>query len=538
MDTKKTTVAAFHHFVPRLSRIAIFIVFALVFQFSNTVYLTLTGSIAGARQMLRDDLTFFFQMGMAGLCVVYPLLFRFKLRFTSRQIITSCSLIIMATMGTAMYSDAVPLLATASFVLGAAKMMGTFETLVSIQLIITPKKDYGVFFSVALGIVLLSGQVSGIWAVSLNYDYDWKALYRIVIGAHAVMILLAQLLLREMRIAKKMPLYGIDWLGMLLWSLLISSITYVFSYGQVLDWFFSERIKGAVVLSLLFLVLTVWRMFTVRRPYIHPVVFRIKSVNTAIAIILLMQPFLSASGSVMGAFTMGVLKLDDLTGAALNWYIVAGIVGGSVFSYCWFRWYNGAFKLFFVIAFLSLTWYYIALYFSLGNLTEPATLALPYFLRGFGNMLLFAGTGKYITRDAGPAIFTQVLFYLAVMRNALGSLIPASLIAQVQYTTTWDYHTKLAGNIGSYNLIAKSLYSSAYSSAGGSGSNTIDGVQRAAKSLYSRVNLQAQLLSGREISGSMALLGATVVVCLLLYHFSGHITRKMPSWRRIRSQTQ
>lgn len=538
MDTKKTTVAAFHHFVPRLSRIAIFIVFALVFQFSNTVYLTLTGSIAGARQMLRDDLTFFFQMGMAGLCVVYPLLFRFKLRFTSRQIITSCSLIIMATMGTAMYSDAVPLLATASFVLGAAKMMGTFETLVSIQLIITPKKDYGVFFSVALGIVLLSGQVSGIWAVSLNYDYDWKALYRIVIGAHAVMILLAQLLLREMRIAKKMPLYGIDWLGMLLWSLLISSITYVFSYGQVLDWFFSERIKGAVVLSLLFLVLTVWRMFTVRRPYIHPVVFRIKSVNTAIAIILLMQPFLSASGSVMGAFTMGVLKLDDLTGAALNWYIVAGIVGGSVFSYCWFRWYNGAFKLFFVIAFLSLTWYYIALYFSLGNLTEPATLALPYFLRGFGNMLLFAGTGKYITRDAGPAIFTQVLFYLAVMRNALGSLIPASLIAQVQYTTTWDYHTKLAGNIGSYNLTAKSLYSSAYSSAGGSGSNTIDGVQRAAKSLYSRVNLQAQLLSGREISGSMALLGATVVVCLLLYHFSGHITRKMPSWRRIRSQTQ
>jgi hypothetical protein len=107
-------------------------------------------------------------------------------------------------------TDSILVLALASFVLGAAKMLATFEALVSIQLIITPNKDYGVFFSVALGIVLASGQVSGIWAIYLNHDHDWTVIYKIMMAANAVVILLAQILLQPIRVAKKLPLYGID----------------------------------------------------------------------------------------------------------------------------------------------------------------------------------------------------------------------------------------------------------------------------------------------------------------------------------------
>ncbi|WP_089353545.1 hypothetical protein [Flavobacterium sp. ov086] len=539
MDTlSKPTIAAFHSFVPRLVRITLFVLFALIFQFSNTVYLNLTGTLTGASQMLKEDLTFFFQMTMAGLCLVFPMLFRFKLRFTSRQIITTSALIVAGMMAIAMYSDSIILLATASFILGAAKMVGTFETLVSIQLIITPKKDYGVFFSVALGLVLLSGQVSGIWAVQLNYDYDWRAIYRILLAAHAVMILLAQLVLHDVRVAKKLPLYGIDWLGALLWSLLFTCITYIFSYGQIMDWFWAKQIRVAVFLSLLFAVITLFWMFRAGRPYIHPEVFKIKSVNTAIFMILLMQPFLSASVSVMGPFTMGVLQLDDLNNAALNWYIALGILTGSLFSYGWFRWYNGPFKLFFVIAFSSLSLHYILLYFSIGSLADSSVIALPYFLRGFGNILLFTGTGKYITRDAGPAIFTQVLCYLAMARNAVGSLIVASLLGYGQYTSTMDFHTKLAGNTGTYSPEVAAFYSAAYNKAILGGSNTTDSAILAAKGLYGKVNQQAVLLAGREIFGTMAIVGLSIILLLLFWHFSADITRKIPSWKDIRSVTR
>lgn len=531
----KHTVIAFKEFVPRPVRSTLFVLFALVFQFSNTAYLSLTGTIMGSSQMLKEDLNFFYQMTMVGICFVFPLLFRLKLRFTSQQIIIGSSIVVMTMMYIALNTDSIIILALASFILGAAKMLGTFETLVSLQLIITPNKDYGVFFSVALGIVLLSGQVSGTWAIGLNYDYGWTAIYKIMIAGHTVMILLSQLLLRPVRVVKKLPLYGIDWLGYLLWCCLFTSLTYLFSYGQVLDWFHSLPIQLSAWLSLIFGMLVLLRMFKARRPYIRAQVFSIKTVNIAILIILLLQPFLSASGSVLGPFTAGVLHLDDLNTGNLNWWIAGGIITGAIFSYYWFLKINGPFKVFFIMAFVALTSYYILLYFALSSYADSSVLSVPYFLRGFGNMLVFAGTGKYITKEIGFDIFTQVLSYLAMARNALGSLIPSALIGYVEYWRAQDYHQRLAGMIDYLHPAASTLYHSAFNKAISGGRGTFDAALMAGKTLFSTVNQQALLLAGREIFGIMALCGMLVILLLMTIHFGGTFIRKIPSWEKLRT---
>lgn len=531
----KHTIAAFKDFIPRWLRITIFITFAFIFQFSNTAYLSLTGTITGADQILKEDLNFLFQMTAVGICFIYPLLFRFKLRFTSRQIIIGSSLTIIAMMGLILLTDWIPLLAVASFLLGSAKMLGTFEALVSIQLIITPNKDYGVFFSVALGIVLLSGQVSGIWATFLNYDFDWRVIYKIMLAANALMILLAQLLLQPIRVAKKLPLHGIDWMGYILWSCFFTSLTYFFCYGQVLDWFHSEMIQRSVVLSVFFGILTFWRMFSVKRPYLKPRIFTIGTVNISIVIMLLMQPFLSASGSVMGPFTAGVLRLDDLHNGALNWWIALGIATGSLFCYYWFLKIEGSFKLFFVISFASITLYYGLLYFDLSTYADSDLINFPYFLRGFANILLFVGVGKYITRNVGLDIFTQVLCYLAMARNSLGSLIPTSLIGYAEYWRTSDFNNKLSSKIDTLNVSASMFYQSAYKKAIKTGNDTNDAAIKAGKQIFIKVNQQSVLLAGREIFGLMTILGIFVIVILLTVHFGRPFISKIPSWYKLRS---
>lgn len=534
MAPHQHTIVAFREFVPRPMRILLFICFAFIFQFSNTAYLTLTGTITGINQMLKEDLNFLYQMSMVGICFVYPLLFRFKLRYTSQQLIIACSITIIVMMYITTMTDAMPILAVASLILGTAKMLGTFEALVSIQLIITPSKDYGVFFSVALGIVLLSGQLSGTWAIGLNYDYDWKAIYKIIIALHAVMILLTQLLMRHTRVAKKLPLYGIDWLGYFLWVCLFTSMTYLFTYGQVLDWFQSEKIRYSLWLSLFFLFLTLVRMFMARRPYVKAEVFTIKSVNIAVLLMLLLQPFLSASGSVLGPFTTIVLGMDDLTTGMLNWWIIIGIVLGALFSYYWFLRINGSFKIFFMIAFASLTGYYLMIFFTLGNYADTRILTLPYLLRGFGNMLVFAGVGKYVTRNVGLDIFTQVLCYLAMVRNALGSLIPSSLIGYAEYWRTLDYQNKLATKIGQFNQLASDLHRSTYSKILGMGHTSTDAAKIAGKALYAKVNQQALLLAGREIFGLMTIVGIIVVLLLMGIHFGKPFISRIPPWRKLR----
>lgn len=534
-DSSVHTIIAFKSYVPRTVRILLFIAFAFIFQFSSTAYLTLTGTFTGVNQMLKEDLNFLYQMTMVGICFIYPLLFRFKLRFTSRQLIISCSIIVIAMMFLMTVTDCVPLLALASFCIGAAKMLGTFETLVSIQLIITPNKDYGVFFSVALGIVLLSGQVSGITAIGFNYDYDWKTIYYLMIMLNALMILLVQCLLRHTRMVKKLPLYGIDWLGYFLWSSLFTAVTYLFTYGQVLDWFDSEKIKNASWLIVMFSILVLVRMLTARRPYIKARVFNIKSVHAGIFIILLLQPFLSASNTVLGSFTIGVLRLDDLNSGFLNWWIVLGIVVGAVFSYYWFLKVNGSFKVFFIIAFSSLTGYYMILYFVIGSYTDMQVLFMPYLLRGFGNMLLFAGVGKYVTRDIGLDIFTQVLCYLAMARNALGSLIPSSLIAYAEYWRTQDYFDKISSKIDNLNQFALDLYQRVHNASISGGGNTAEASIAANKAVLSRINQQAALVAGREVFGLMTCCGIAVVLLLLSMHFGRPFIRQIPSWKRIRT---
>lgn len=525
---------AFRSYVPRYVRIFLLLAFSIVFQFSGTVYLNLTGNIAGAMQMLRENLTFLFQMTMAGITLVYPLLFRLKLRFTSQQIVIGCALVTAAMILVTLCTESIALLAVASLILGAAKMLGTFEALVSLQLIITPNRDYGVFFSVALGLVLLCGQISGIWAVHLAYESDWTAIYRIMVAANVVMATVAMVVMRHVRVAKMLPLYGIDWTGAFLWGGMLVSVTYIFSYGQVLDWWDSTRIQAATVMATVLTLLAVARMLVNRRPYISPHAFTIRSVNTAILIILVLQPFLSASGSVLGPFTSGILRMDDINIANLNWPICYGLAFGAVFSYYWFLKVSGSFKVFFITGFASLTGYYALVYFVLGGYGEASVLWLPYFLRGFGHILVFVGVGKYITRGVPFEIFTQVLCYLAMARNSIGSLIPASLISYAQYIRTADFHTKLASRIDEINPGASSLYQKTIAKSLHSGFGTTDAAASAGKALFIKVNQQAVLLAGKESFGLMASRGILIIVGLAAMHFSRPFISKLPSWQNVR----
>lgn len=528
-------VIAFREFVPHYVRIGLLVVFSIVYQFSATVYPALGAQLVGAHQWLKEDVTFLSQMTMLGVCFVFPLLIRFKLRFTSQEIIVTTSLVIILMMVISLNCRSMTILAGCSFILGAAKMLGTFESLISVQLIITPNKDYGVFFSVALGIVLACGQLSGIAASYLNDAYDWTALYKLIIMAIAGMVILVLLLFRNVRVARKLPLYGIDWLGLGTWCAFFASFIYFFSYGQVRDWFYNSSIRVSVLAGVMFALLTLSRMSYTRRPFISMRVFTIRHVNVAVALMLLLQLLLGASGSVLGPFTAGVLRLDDLNNAALNWWTIAGIVMGSIFSYLWFLRINGSFKVFFVMAFSALTLYHLLMYFAFSTYAEAGVMSIPYLLRGFGQMLIFAGTAKYITSNIPLDIFMQVLCYMGMARNVLGSLVPVSLIGYWQQVLATGYHQKLASGVDFASPGAMTFYNKLFAGSMQQGVSITDAGITANRGLYGRVYQQAVVLAGRDIFGFMTVGGIVLVVLILCIHFSRPFIRQIPSWRKVRA---
>jgi hypothetical protein len=95
-------------------------------------------------------------------------------------------------------------------------MWGTFECFSNIRLSVTPSGNFSVFYPVIYIIVLESIQLSGLVATHLSDWANWQYMHWLVIGLLIVVWFCVFFLTRPFRVAKKMPLYGIDWTGALL----------------------------------------------------------------------------------------------------------------------------------------------------------------------------------------------------------------------------------------------------------------------------------------------------------------------------------
>ncbi len=210
----KYRIMAFKEFVPDKLRFLILLFTAILFQLSNSIYLTNLNEVVGDKALTAEDIKFIHTAGFIGMTMIFPLLFRIKFRFMSRTILLSAIAIIITGNVICLYSDNVLILYTTSFILGAVKMIGMFECMSSIQLVITPTRDFTVFFSVVYLIVLGSIQLSGLLTAQISYLYTWKYMHILIVGLFLCAMVIFYFLMRPIRLMKKFPLYQIDWLGM------------------------------------------------------------------------------------------------------------------------------------------------------------------------------------------------------------------------------------------------------------------------------------------------------------------------------------
>ena len=146
-----------------------------------------------------------------------------------------------------MHSISVPVLVATSFVAGVFRMWGTFECNSTIQLWITPKRDLSIFFCYINLMVQGMLNFTGLTAIYTAYLSKWEYMHWVVIGLLGLMMLTTVIIFRTFRAMKKLPLYGIDWLGAFIWALIILCIIFVCVYGEHYDWYNSEYIRMATM---------------------------------------------------------------------------------------------------------------------------------------------------------------------------------------------------------------------------------------------------------------------------------------------------
>ena len=168
LDDLMRKIPAFKEWVPMWARVGIFLFCIMVFQCSGGIYLVSVNEMMGATSLMQEDILMAGYASFIGLTMAFPVLFRLKFRFPTRTILPAVAIGLIVCNLVTMQTRNLPLLAVTCFIAGFLRMWGTFECFSSIQLRITPTRDFAVFFPVIYLSIFGYIQLSGLTATYLT----------------------------------------------------------------------------------------------------------------------------------------------------------------------------------------------------------------------------------------------------------------------------------------------------------------------------------------------------------------------------------
>lgn len=440
----------FKDWVPNKLRFWIYMFFLAVFQFSNGMYFTAMTQMQGEYSITMNDVKMMSHAVLVGLTLYFPLAFRLKFCFTNK---TS---LIIAAIGLMACNIAVPqienpfALVVVGFIAGLFRLYGTFECLSNVLPKIAPTYNYAVFLSFVFFVVLGVIHVFDAISIHIIYYYDWQHLHVLAIGLLLMVVMLATVLMKPFRQNSKMPLYGIDWLGMILWAIFILSVIFVLQYGYQLDWFHSNYIRVAMGVAFITLGINIARMNYIRHPFLEIEAFKVRNLYYLLVAFMCLSILLASKNTLQNTYTSAVLHWDSFRLSNLKWFEFLGSLFGALFSWYALVHLKWSHKLVTFIGFSILLVYVASMYFVVSPCLNIEKLYFPLICCSFGQLAIFIALTVYIQATAPFKNYFQVLCILGFVRTGVGSPIADSIyqhgIAELMnnHLTEIGYHTNTA----------------------------------------------------------------------------------------------
>ncbi|MDR0829115.1 MAG: hypothetical protein LBN95_03270 [Prevotellaceae bacterium] len=495
-EIPKFSVPSFRSFVPEKVRPWIILFFAIIFQLSGGVYLAAVSEMVGSLSLMQEDIMMAGYASLVGLALTFTLMFRLKFRFTSKWILIGCCTAIIIGNLICMHTQSVPVLVATCFVLGFFRMWATFACNTQIQLWLTPVRDLSVFFCFINVLVQGCMQISGLMTIYTAFFSMWEYMHLIIIGLLCLMLLAIVILMRTQREVRKLPLYGIDWLGGLMWGLTVLSLLFICVYGEHYDWWASEYIRFASIAAAVLLGLNLWRASFIRHPYIALKTWTFKAVYMSLIVYVLMDILLAPAHIFEHIYMENILGYDSLNLISLNWVMLAGITAGCFFTWRTFAVRKWRYRTMNVIGLCCIIAYLAIFYFGIDYNLPKTALMLPIFLRGFGYVVVAICLLTLLTRVPFIPNFPQALTVQAFFSASLAAATGEAIVGHILNVGTKWNSMFLSTNLDNVNMLARQHY---------------------VGDLYGMVQQQALMVTMKDIYGWLALLGIFCLMILLIH---------------------
>ena len=238
-----------------------------------------------------------------------------------------------------------------------------------------------------------------------------------------------------------------DWFGFILLSLGIGALQLMLDRGQTKDWFSSTEIIIEASLSGLFIYMFLVHMFTARRPFIEPGLFRDRNLAVGLCMIFIISMILLSTITLLPPFlqnlkgypviTTGFVLSPRGVGTMVS-MITVGIISGRVDTR--------------MVIMTGMILTIISLWeMTLFNLDVSTwTLVHTGFVQGLGIGLIFVPLSTIAFTTLSAHFRTEGAAMFSLMRN-LGSSIGVSIMVTLLARMTQANHSILAAHLTPFN---------------------------------------------------------------------------------------
>ena len=300
-------------------------------------------------------------------------------------------------------------------------------------------------------------------------------------------------------------------MGLLLLCILITFITYVLTYGKVLDWYDDPTIRWATVCAIIAGGIFLYIESTQRNPYYQLDVFKLRTIRMGFLFYFLLM-VLNSSAMFVNVFTGIGMKLDNFQNATLgNWSMLGYLIGGI--ATIWLSVKGVHFKYLFAAGFLLLGLSTMFMYFEVQGAGLYERMKYPVIIRSTGMMFLYSLIPTYATQRMPYKYLSSWICTMLTVRMVLAPSIGAALYTNVLQERQQHYVTRYAQNVDMLHPEASASFTQTVQGMQYQGKSKQEAINMAAISTKGRIQVQATLSAIKEMAGW------TLYACLICMIF-------------------
>lgn len=501
-------------YIPRCLKPWLFIIFVLIIQFSGGLYLAAATDMVGTTALMQEDILMAGYAQLIGMSINFAVMFRLKFRFSNRVGLLICCSALIATTYVCATTDSVGLLITACFLAGWFRMWATLVCNSTIQLWLTPVRDMSIFFCYVYLVVDSVIQLSGIFTVYTAFHLQWEFMHWIMIGLLALMMVAVLILVKPVKGPMQIPLLGIDWIGAGLWSIFMLCFTFICVYGNFYDWWEAEEIRMAGITGVVCAGINLWRATFLHHPYISFTALTNRNVIRATLVYLVFFTLLATEHVFEHTYAANVLGFDETNLIDLNLYVLAGIIAGCTFTYFTFALRKWRYKTMTAIGFALAAIYLCYFYFLIDYGVEKEMLFIPLFARGAASVIIsIVFLTSILQGGMHFFVFPQALTVNGFTGAVMGATLGPALIGELLRHTVAKNGALISASFTDFDPLSSMIPTG---------------------ELFGTVQLQALIVSMKEIYGWLLVAALAVLAVILISYSNVKPTAVLPKWRTIR----